>query len=145
MLNDYNNWNIRIDAVDISRNALEKAKKGEYHSMSLRDTPYVYRNRYFSKKDDKYFINNDIINKVNLICANLYNDDQMINIADYDIVFIRNVLIYFDYKSCRVLLEKLYNKMNKGVFLFLGQAESVARYTNFFNMTRMNNFLTYRK
>ena len=144
MLNDYNNWNIRIDAVDISKNAINKAKKGEYNLMSLRDTPYVYRDRYFSKKDDKYFLK-DIKNKVNFICSNLYNDDQIINLPYYDIVFLRNVLIYFDYKSGRALLEKLYDKMNHGAFLFLGQAESVARYTNHFNMTRLGNVFTYRK
>jgi len=145
MLDNFDSWQVHIDGLDISHKALEKAKKGVYYSRSLRDTPYVYRDRYFDKKEDNYIVKPVIKNMVNFINANLYNIKQIQLLSKYDLIFMRNVLIYFDYDSGRTVLEKLYEQMNKGAFLFLGHAESVAKYTNYFRMERMGNMLIYRK
>ena len=145
MLKDFQSWDVRIDGVDISRLALEKAKKGEYLSRSLRDTPYVYRDRYFEKRGDVYSLVPDVRIMVNFVCANIFNPGDVSSLSCYDIVFLRNVLIYFDYSSGRQVLEQLHGRMNRGAFLFLGQAESVARFTSLFEMERLDRMFIYRK
>jgi chemotaxis protein methyltransferase CheR len=145
MLDNFDLWQVRIDGLDISPQALKKAQKGVYFARSLRDTPYVYRDRYFDKKEDTYTVKPIIQHMVNFIHANLYNHKDVQKLSKYDLVFMRNVLIYFDYASGRNVLEKLYERMNKGAFLFLGHAESVARFTNCFRMERLGNMFVYRK
>lgn len=145
MLDCSSMWQISIDGFDISERALEKAKKAEYADRNLRDTPYIYRDKYFTKTEDVYVLKPEIKNMVRFINKNLYDSDQLSQLPSYDVVFMRNVLIYFDYTSGKKVIENLYSRMNKGGFLFLGQAESVSRFTSIFQMERIGNGFVYRK
>jgi chemotaxis protein methyltransferase CheR len=145
MLDNVDEWNIRIDAVDINGNVLQKALDGVYTSRSLRETPYLYRNMYFTKEDDSYIISPHIREMVTFRRVNLFNKAQMSVLFRYDVVFCRNVLIYFDHASAGKVMESLYEMMNPGAFIFLGSAESVGRLTSLFKLVRFGNSFVYRK
>ena len=145
MLNNTDEWNIRIDAVDINRSLLKKSLEGVYSSHALRETPYLYRDRYFSKEDDTYIISPDIKKMVTFRRVNLFNRAQMSVLFRYDTVFCRNVLIYFDHSSAGKVMESLYEIMNPGAFIFLGSAESVGRLTSLFRLVRFGNSFVYQK
>lgn len=145
MLDDFSRWTLSIDGVDISRRVLDKARAARYFTRSLRDTPQVYRDRYFTEEGEHCKLKSTVREMVNFTCANLYDPDAVSRLGHYDLVFLRNVLIYFDHPSGRRVLENLHGRMNPGAFLFLGQVESVARFTSLFRMTRLGSMFVYRK
>jgi len=145
MLDDADEWRLRIDGLDINKNSLHKAREGVYTDHALRETPYAYRDRYFTKKDDLNALSPDVMKMVGFMRGNLFNGNQMSGFLVYDIVLCRNVLIYFDYASAEKVLEYLYGLMNPGGYIFLGSAESVGRLTNLFTMVRFGKSFVYQK
>ncbi|SMC71264.1 MCP methyltransferase, CheR-type [Desulfocicer vacuolatum DSM 3385] len=145
MLDDFSTWSLTVDGADISRRVLAKARAARYFTRSLRDTPGVYRDRYFKEDRDFCTVSATIRDMVNFHCVNLYDPDSVALLGNYDLVFLRNVLIYFNQTSGRKVLENIHGRMNPGAFLFLGQVESVARFTKLFNMTRLGSMFVYQK
>jgi len=146
MLSNYSEWNIRISATDIDRNALEKAKIGLYFERSLKDVPGEYKGKYFEKIDDKnYKISRDIINDVDFKRLNLVDRLGMRMQKEFDFIFCRNVLIYFNDDSRRCVVTSLYDSLVPGGILFLGHSESVGRITSSFELENIDGFLVYRK
>lgn len=145
MLDNFDRWNINIDAIDINAWNLEKAEKAIYGSRALKETPYVYRDRYFKKDNEHYYLNDDIKEMVNFKRRNLFNKEDMSSLGLYDIIFCRNVLIYFNLESAAVVLDFLHAHMKPGAFIFLGAAESVGRLSNLYTMERRGSIFLYRK
>lgn len=145
MLDKPEQKNLRIDAVDISNKVLQKAGQARYGSRSLRDTPHLYRNKYFSQNEYEYTLNEKIRDMVRFSRANIVDREQMLSLGKYDIVMCRNVLIYFDKESSTKVIEHFYEMMNPGAFIFLGAAESVGRLTHLFKMIRLGESFLYRK
>ncbi len=146
MLEDMNSWEIFIDGVDINSQSLAKAKAGRYNSHYLRETPYLYRDRYFSKENaETYCLASDIKNMVRFSRVNIFNKEQIRGLYLYDIVFCRNVMIYFDRESAAQVMDYLHGVMKPGAFIFLGAAESVGRITHIYKMIRMGKNLLYQK
>jgi chemotaxis protein methyltransferase CheR len=145
MLDDPAEWTIRIDGVDISRKALAVARSAVYGNHALRETPYLYRDKYFIQDGDSYRVRPEVTSMVNFRRVNLFDEGDMASLGMYDAVFFRNVLIYFDMRSGAQVLEYMYERMNPGAFIFLGPSESVGRLTNLFEMVRMGRSFLYRK
>jgi len=145
MLENWDEWDLRIDGVDINKKVLEKARQAVYSSHALRETPFAYRDRYFVSKDDLYILSDDIREMVGFMKVNLFNHSQMSSLKAYDFVFCRNVLIYFDYQSGGKALEYLYEAMNPDAFIFLGSTESAGRMTTLFKMVRFGKSFVYQK
>ncbi len=145
MVEDFEFWDIKIDAVDISNRVLEIARRAVYTNRSLRETPYLYRDKYFEKLADSYRLKQIVRDMVTLSKVNLYSETEMGRLPCFDIVFCRNVLIYFDLSSAATVLENLYNKMRPGAFIFLGVSESVGRLSGLFELVRFGKHFAYRK
>ena len=145
ILDDAAAWSLRIDGVDINRKALGKAREGVYTPHALRETPYAYRDRYFTRQDEAYILDPEVRKMVSFTRVNLFDPIEMPGLFSYDIVLCKNVLIYFDQHSAEQVLEHLYSVMKPGAFIFLGAAESVARRTGLFEMVRLGNSFAYRK
>lgn len=145
MLDQPELWNIRIDGLDINYQAIEKGQEGCYSDHALRETPYVYRDTYFRSKNSMYVIKPEIRQLVSLSWGNLYDSARMSRMSGYDVVFCRNVLIYFDRKSAAKVLENLYRVMKQGSYIFSGMAESIGRLTTLFQMERFNKAFVYQK
>ncbi len=130
-----------IIGTDISQDVLDYAKKGEYKSYEIaRGMPADYLKKYFNIENNLYQVVPQLkkfisYKKFNLI-QNYYN------LGQFDIVFCRNVLIYFDDVTKKLVYKNIYNSLNKDGYLFIGSAESMLNYsTDFTKETVEQNFV----
>jgi chemotaxis protein methyltransferase CheR len=131
-LDDFKNKNnekfdYRILATDISKRAIEIAKNGEYPIERISELPKYYRKKYFSRNNNTTcIVNNNVKKSVLFKLLNLKRESFPFY-GKFDIIFCRNVMIYFDEKSKNTLVEQLYKYTKKGGYLFVGHAESLSR------------------
>lgn len=116
-------FSIRILATDISNRVLKLATAGRYPVDIKNEVDPFYLEKYFSQSQDAFQVNNDIKSLVTFRQFNLMN--QFPFSGYFDIIFCRNVMIYFNLETQKELLAKIYNCLNKGGLLFIGQSESI--------------------
>jgi len=114
---------VRIDAMDISSRALARARSGVYLKNSFRGKDLAYRDRYFHSTKGGFVLQPEIRNSVNFIEGNLLNSDFVAGQQNYDFIFCRNLLIYFDRPTQQKALEKLDALLAPSGILFVGPAE----------------------
>lgn len=119
--------NLSIFATDIDEKSLLFAKKGEYPIESLKETKLDIITNYFSQLNGKYTILPRIKEMVHFSNFNLLNNQQYAPeesiYGDFDMIFCRNVLIYFNKEYQQIIFNKLNKSMNSSSFLILGEAE----------------------
>jgi chemotaxis protein methyltransferase CheR len=86
VMDDFEQWNVQIEGLDISNKVLAIANKGVYTSHSLRETPYVYRDKYFESKGDSFFLKRLVKDMVTFRRANLMKESDMALSASVDVV-----------------------------------------------------------
>ncbi|NPV43571.1 MAG: protein-glutamate O-methyltransferase CheR [Firmicutes bacterium] len=140
-------WDVEIYGTDISYRVLKLAQVGEYHPRSLMDTDENIIRKYFTYDtlNNKYKISDEIIEMVRFKHLNLYDEEQVTRFKNFDIIFCRNVLIYFDESSRKKVVEMFYDSLVPGGYIMLGYSESMLRITKAFEMLRMGSDITYRK
>jgi chemotaxis protein methyltransferase CheR len=112
-----------ILATDVSREALERAERGVYSGRVLENLSRSQTTVYFSREGEQYAVKPMLRNLVKFAPLNLAHPTYL---GRFDCIFCMNVLIYFsDELRCKVI-ERFYNALEPGGFLFLGHAESVA-------------------
>jgi len=114
----------QIDAVDISKKSLQKAKQGIYSQNSFRGNNLEFRQRYFTQMGDEYKLNETVKNAVNLRWGNLQDANLLSEQKLYDIIFCRNALIYFDSTARERSIKNINRLLAKEGLLFLGHAET---------------------
>ena len=124
-------WQFEIVATDISHQILDQAKEGLFTQFEVqRGLPIQLLMKYFTQQGDRWQLNPDIRNMVKFQYFNLL--DNMAGLGQFDIVFCRNVLIYFDQPTKKKVLENIAKQMAPDGFLFLGGAETVLGITEAF-------------
>ena len=137
---------VEIHAGDIDSAVLASARRGTYGARSLQRVPRAWRERYFQHIDgDQYQLTRMIRNAVTFFKVNVCDTAQMTAYADFDVIFCRNVLIYFDPLSCRRAAENLYGALRPGGYLFLGHSESMSRISPIFNPVRLPEGIAYER
>ncbi len=117
-------WQIEIMATDISIEMLEKAKAGLYSQFEVqRGLPIQMLVKYFKKKDESWQIDSSLRAMVQFREYNLLHDLR--GLGQFDIVFCRNVLIYFDQPTKARVLDSISRSLPEDGVLFLGGAETV--------------------
>ena len=125
------NWNIEIIATDISNDILAQAQNGIYSQFEVqRGLPITLLMKYFTQQGDKWQIKDVVKKPIKYKYFNLL--DSMASMGQFDIIFCRNVLIYFDEKTKGDVLNRMAKQLTKDGFLFLGGAETVLGITNAF-------------
>ncbi len=126
--NEYINLNFNIYASDIATNVLEIAKKGIYKAETISDIPLIIKQKYFLKSKDEtkklIRVSKFIRDKVTFFRANLLDSNYDLP-CKQDIIFCRNVLIYFDKITQTKVLTNLVRHLEKGGYLFLGHSETI--------------------
>lgn len=111
--------------VDISRKAIETARRGRYHERMMTAIPAAYRQRFFRPIDQRgpreYEVGDDLRNRVRFVAANLYGACSMF--LSYDVIVCQNVLIYFVQDAIPNLVAMLAARLNPGGYLLLGPGE----------------------
>ncbi|QAT42026.1 CheR family methyltransferase [Aminipila luticellarii] len=118
-------WDTRLLATDISQNALGKAAKGFYTEDSLKALPDVWKRAYFTKKEDGYQVTEELRKNVIFRTFNLMEPIQFK--TKFDVIFCRNVMIYFDKPTKSALIRRFYDALNPGGYLLIGHSETVDR------------------
>jgi chemotaxis protein methyltransferase CheR len=117
-------WNIHVLATDISRQALEHAEHGVYEPRDLEPVPPRQREQHFSCVGDHYLVRPRVRNLVTFAPMNLA---QVVYMGKFDCIFCMNVLIYFSEERQAQLIQRFYEYLEPGGYLFLGHAESINR------------------
>jgi len=126
-------WTIEIIATDLSSEILARAKEGVYSQFEVqRGLPVTLLVKYFTQSGDRWQINPKIRSMVDYREFNLLADPGPL--GRFDVVFCRNVLIYFDQETKAKVLDRLANLMPEDGFLFLGGAETVLGLTERFKL-----------
>ncbi len=126
-------WKFEIIATDISTEVIESAQKAEYSQFEVqRGLPIQMLVKYFEQKNDKWAIKPELRSMVQYKYFNLL--DPMAPLGKFDIIFCRNVLIYFDRDTKAKVLENMAPLLPDDGFLMLGGAETVLGITNSFKI-----------
>ncbi len=134
-----------IVATDIDEHALQEAQRGLYSERSIKDAPQDYINRYLVREHGGYRVARPVRDLITFRHLNLRDRLEMRAMRDFDFVFCRNVLIYFDDAGRKGAVDHFYNSLKPGGFIYLGHSESIGRISNAFALRRMGNFLVYMK
>ncbi len=119
---DLSRWNIKIIASDISLRCLDTASKGRYSSERLKDVPDKYITRFFNQAGEHCEIKDSVKRLIVFDYHNLKHDNGLTGL---DIIFCRNVMIYFNIKEQRELIARFSGMLSTGGYLFLGHAETL--------------------
>ena len=117
-------WNINILATDVSKQALSHAERGVYPRRELISLDLTQIENYFVKVGDQYMVKPKVRNMVTFAPLNLANGVYM---GRFDLIFCMNVLIYFTEERRSQVIQRFYDYLEPGGYLFLGHAESVAK------------------
>jgi len=135
--------NIQIIGTDISSSILAEAKAGVYDKLALiRGISEERKKRFFTPKGEQWEIRPEIKKGITFRDLNLANNYA--GLGQFDMVFCRNVLIYFSTELKKDILNRIAKTMNKGGYLFLGGSESPTSYTDAFEMVRTPQGVVYR-
>jgi len=145
VIDDFQDWELRIDANDIDRKVLQHARIGLYDERQVKDIPAVYKAKYFIETAHGWKILPTAARHVEFEHMNLIDHASMRRKRDFDFIFCRNVLIYFDDDSRKRVVNMFYDALAPGGYLFLGSSESVGRISAAFTLERKAGFLSYRK
>jgi chemotaxis protein methyltransferase CheR len=138
---NHESWNIRVFASDLSFTALERAQCGLYRPDQLKGVESPLVAKYFRQENGQYVMSDAVKRHVVFDYHNLKHDNGL---RGLDIIFCRNVMIYFDTEEQRRLISRFSNCLIPGGFLFLGHAESLQGLSTRFTMVHRNKGIAYR-
>ncbi len=115
---------LRVDAVDISARALARATRGAYGPNSFRGADLAFRERYFQPTTNNYVLVEWLRDMVTFRQSNVLSPDFSSRQEPYDVIFCRNLLIYFDRSTQVLVMKTLACLLKPGGFLFVGPAET---------------------
>lgn len=125
-------WETKILATDISQVALETAKEGLYSNERIYPLPITWKQKYFKRVANENSVVTDAI-KHQVIYRRFNLMDEVFPFRKkFHVIFCRNVMIYFDQKTKDLLVNKLYDLLEDGGYLFIGHSESINRETTRF-------------
>jgi len=137
---------VHIHASDVDTEALKAAREGIYGERTLRQLPPARRKRYFeSIGGDRAQITSALRNSVRFSRVNLNEDDWLNNMPAMDVIFCRNLLIYFNDDTRQRAAERLFQALRPGGFICLGHSESMQRMNKEFLCRRFPEAIIYQR
>jgi chemotaxis protein methyltransferase CheR len=135
-------WRVEITASDISYAVLRAGQEGIYNESQMSTVDYSYRLRYFDKLGERYAVKKGLKELVHFDFHNLKTEYLP---QRNDVIFCRNVMMYFDEAEQRRLVDKFYRCLNSDGHLFIGHAESLLGLTEKFQMVHRNSGTAYQR
>lgn len=120
-------WDAKVLATDISSKVLDIAERGEYSNERILPAPASWRLNYFKMLDNENFVITDKIRKEVIYRKFNLMDESFPFKRKFHVIFCRNVMIYFDERTKRELVNKFYDLTEYGGYLFIGHSESLNR------------------
>jgi chemotaxis protein methyltransferase CheR len=139
-------WDASIVGVDINPAVLAKASRGRFSAWALRETPEEDRQRWFRPEGRDFVLTEALRASVRFEQRNLVDDDPQLWQHDtYDVVFCRNVIMYFSPAQARAVVDHIARALRSGGFLFLGHAETLRGVSNEFHLLHTHGTFYYQK
>jgi chemotaxis protein methyltransferase CheR len=135
-------WKLEILATDVSRNALKHAERGIYTGRSLGSVSEKQLTTHFTPVQDGYQTKSRLRKMVTFAQMNLAS---AVYVGRMDLIFCMNVMIYFSEERRRNLVQRFYDTLEPGGYLFLGHSESIAKMPVKFQAIVLNDCILYRK
>jgi chemotaxis protein methyltransferase CheR len=146
VLPSYGEWSISILGTDINRNGLACAKEAIYGEKDIGHLPKEYLDKYFKIRGSTYLLNSGVKDLVHFEYHNLVKDPFLYEgMQNIDIIFCRNVTIYFDCQTTRRVIENFYNCLAQDGYLFLGHTETLWQITDKFERVEFPKTFIYKK
>jgi chemotaxis protein methyltransferase CheR len=140
------NIDVEIVSSDIDSKVLAHCKKGVYNQRSIHNLPKDILRKYFKPLKNGYFaIRKDLRESINFTRVNLVEAADTRKYRDFDLIFCRNLLIYFDDISRRQAAEVFYDALKPRGYIFLGHSESMSRISSLFNVCKFSKAIVYQK
>ncbi len=138
-------WNVRITANDLSEAVLQSARKGLYNDYALRTTPKEVVKKYFTEEGGKYKIKPEAKRLVSFGQINLSDRAALKRIEKSQIVFCRNVIIYFDEAMKKQVISSYYDNLLPEGYLLIGHSESLHNISRAFKPVHHPGAIVYKK
>nr|WP_300837859.1 protein-glutamate O-methyltransferase CheR [uncultured Acetatifactor sp.] len=137
---EHSQWDTKVLATDISTKVLQKAMAGIYSDEQLKNIPEHWRKKFFHKLagGTQYQVKQELKDEVIFRQFNLM--DPFPFRRKMHTIFLRNVMIYFDDKTKRELVQKVYDALEPGGYLFIGTTETIDRNSTPFQIIQRTNF-----
>jgi chemotaxis protein methyltransferase CheR len=139
-------FNIEIVGSDIDTRVLEAAKAGVFGKRALmRLSPQLIAKYFRQLDEERWLILDDLRQSVQFSRVNIVETRETRPQGQFDVIFCRNVLIYFDDESRRIAAENLYDNLLPGGYICLGHTESMSRISPLFDVCRYSDAIVYRR
>ncbi len=145
-LPDRDNWKVEVLATDLNEQALDQARRGWYQKSRMAGVGQPQRERYFHRSDGGFQVNDEVRRLVTFTRHNLVNDPLPIEVYGIcDVVFCRNVIIYFTHSTAGFVIEHFFDIINPGGYLFLGHSETLWKLSARYALVEIGGTFIYSK
>jgi chemotaxis protein methyltransferase CheR len=138
-------WRVEIVGTDISHRVLNHARKGVYGKASFRATDESRVRAFFKEFEGGLRINDSIREMVTISHLNLFDSSRMALLGKMDVIFCRNVIIYFDQDAKKKVIESFNRQLHPAGYLLLGHSESLMNITTSFSLKHLRHDMVYQK
>lgn len=139
------NRDIEIVGIDIDSTVIDKARKGMYTDRAVHAVPQEIYSKYFKKKGLSNEFSEDIRGAVDFKVVNIFDKTEVRRLGKFDIIFSRNMLIYFDDASRKEVAMTFYDLLNPDGYVLLGHAEYMSRIVSVYKAKQVKDTLVYQK
>ena len=138
-------WEVEIVSSDIDTRILAQAQAGLYSARAVQLLPAAWLQKYFTREQGSYRICQMLRDAVAFTRVNLNEKAEVAAYRDFDVIFCRNLLIYFDDLSRRQAVESFFDVLRPGGFIALGHSESMSRISPLFKVRKFPQAIVYQK
>jgi len=138
-------WDVEIISSDIDTKILGQARQGCYSPRSVQHLPKNLLGKYFLAAGDGFQVCEELRQAVEFTRVNLMSPVDVRGYREFDVIFCRNLLIYFDDLSRRQAADTFYDALHPGGFLCLGHSESMSRISSLYQARKFSDSVVYQK
>lgn len=139
-------WKAQVLGTDVSTKALAIAQKGEYGRRTMLNVPKEVIARHFQVHDERFTVAPHVKSLVDFGYHNLIKEPYPLSLmGNWDVIFCRNVTIYFRLESTRRVVSNFYDSLNEGGYLFIGHSETLSSVNDAFEAVEVGGVFLYRK
>jgi chemotaxis protein methyltransferase CheR len=138
-------WDVEIVSSDIDTDILAQARHGVYSARSVQHVPEAYLRKYFTPIGRNFQILASVSDAVEFTRVNLQDAEDVRPYRNFDVIFCRNLLIYFDDQSRKQAAETFYDALRPGGFMLLGHSESMSRMSGLFKVRKFPDAIVYQR
>lgn len=138
-------WDLEIIGTDISQRVLKTAREGLYGQNSFRTTSPAHLKRYFTAVGQKWQLADEVKRLVRISHLNLFDQNRISLLGEMDVIFCRNVIIYFDLDAKKRVIRTLHDSLRPGGYLLLGHSESLMNISTDFTLKHFQHDMLYQK